>query len=279
MPRIKKSHIEKKKRNRKKQKKYGVITVPQVISDNDNIIIHIPIKVDKYVTTIEKTLENSLLEYSPSLQIPEDNDEQFMSHKTLDNKAITTCSSYPFNKNPEDTGVQYIMKSFKGKEWLTQTHIYCWWCSQPFDNTPIGLPITKDKTVFNTIGCFCSTNCAASYNFNTNFRNDQRWERYNLLNELNKQLYGSDYDSVKCAPPRESLQMFGGTLSIEKFREISRDNNRNIIIYIPPMVSTRPIQEEIHENTILSSNGLLLKRAKPIINKTSTLSKYMKLNE
>jgi hypothetical protein len=92
------------------------------------------------------------------------------------------------------------------------------------------------------------------------------------------------------APPRETLKMFGGFLSIEEFREYSVRNDKSFNIIKPPLISIIPkIEENIYINkttktinqstneSILNKtqNTLKLKRNKPITNPNSTLQSFM----
>ena len=63
-----------------------------------------------------------------------------------------------------------------------KTTISCWWCTHTFEHLPCYIPtkITNDR--FNVFGCFCSFNCASSYNLNIN--DNKIWERYTLLKLL-----------------------------------------------------------------------------------------------
>lgn len=173
------------------------------------------------------------------------------------------------------------------KEWPKNTNIYCMWCSHPFDTLPIALPEKLVKDKFYLSGCFCSFNCAASYNFNQNTYNI--WERYSLLNLLYKKIYNTKPIKIKLAPPRETLKIFGGFMTIEEFRKNFLTNNSYSVI-TPPMISLVPrIEENIFEpiNTnslfvpldenMVQDVSLKLKREKPLTDPKKTLESYMDL--
>ena len=177
------------------------------------------------------------------------------------------------------------------KTWPESTNIYCWWCCHPFTNTPCSLPEYYKKDKFYVNGCFCSFNCTASYNFSKN--DDDIWERFSLLNLMYKKLYNHKFVKINLAPPRETLKIFGGYLSIEEFRESSLKNDKTYVVIKPPLISIIPKIEEnvsssskniknsfpITNENILNKthNNLKLKRNKPVTNPNSTLQSFMDL--
>ena len=176
------------------------------------------------------------------------------------------------------------------KTWPESTNIHCWWCCHQFTNTPCALPEYYKKDKFYVSGCFCSFNCCASYNFSKN--DDNIWERFSLLNLLYKKLYNQKFVKISLAPPRETLKIFGGYLSIEEFREVLIKNEKTYSVVKPPLISIIPkIEENISQN-VKSKNGfplvnenilnktqnsLKLKRNKPVTNPNNTLQSFMDL--
>ena len=179
----------------------------------------------------------------------------------------------------------------KEKTWPEKTNINCWWCCHGFDDTPCSLPYKYKKEKFYVKGIFCSFNCAASYNFSLN--DDDIYERYSLLNLMYKKLYYRKFIKINLAPPRESLKMFGGYLSIEEFRENCLNNDKIFSLIDPPLISIIPkIEESINHNkefegglkfnvneNILqkTQDSLKLKRKKPINNPNNSLQTFMDL--
>ena len=108
-----------------------------------------------------------------------------------------------------------------------------------------------------------------------------------------KKLYYRKFIKINLAPPRESLKMFGGYLSIEEFRENSLENNKLFNVISPPLISIIPkIEETVNHNkfsghnllgnvneSILTKtqNSLKLKRNKPVTNPNNTLQSFMDL--
>ncbi len=177
----------------------------------------------------------------------------------------------------------------KNNEWPLHTSIACYWCCHRFNNAPIGIPINYNDGVFEVYGCFCSTNCAAAYNFNENTNQDEMWERYHLLNLLSRKMHG--VPTVKSAPPRLSLKVFGGHLDIDAFRAHSL-GNKFININFPPMTSVTQQLEEISDYEIFTDcryipvdndrinkykEKISFKRSKPLVDSKKSIESSMNL--
>ncbi len=188
---------------------------------------------------------------------------------------------------------QYIEHN-KKETWPEKSLYDCMWCRFSFENTPWAIPYrlnSSDK--FEVFGNFCSPNCAAAYIFDT-FDDDELWDRYALLNMLYQRVYNTPGAVVKPAPDVLFLKKLGGILTIEEFREISANNNRNLYLKMPPMISIIPSVEEIQQTSLFNENTnrehlnkelmmkandeLRLRRAKPIYYDTNTLDNYFHIS-
>ena len=129
-----------------------------------------------------------------------------------------------------------FMEGNKRGEWPKKTSIYCYWCCQPFSCPPCGLPKKYINNTFYLYGCFCSPECAAAYNFNQ-YTSDEVWEYYSLLNLLYKDLYDT---KIKLAPPRNSLDVFGGHMNIQEFRKYNNNYNKTIKTVLQPIYAIIP---------------------------------------
>lgn len=151
------------------------------------------------------------------------------------------------------------MKEFFGKinytEYPEDTH--CFWDCHPFKNKSIPLilnynPLNKEYTGF---GHFCSPNCALAYLHNMNISQNDRW--------TSKGLMKSFFKNISPAPPRESLKIFGGPLSIDQYRDfIQKHTDYEIVASLPPILMNIPqidIQP-IYNRAIKESSELVLKR-------------------
>jgi len=164
------------------------------------------------------------------------------------------------------------------------SNISCFWDSKPFNNAPICLPISycsKTKT-YKTIGCFCSTACAAAFNLSdTRYRYSIRLNRHNLLLKMHQSI--SD-KKLKLAPPRERLKFFGGDLSITEFRDSNCLNKRVLMPPYRPYTifhtdENIPIYNNVEENNDIKWTLLLSKTEEEIDkNKNKGLSKFIDVN-
>jgi hypothetical protein len=208
----------------------------------------------------------------------------FMESSHIEEDIIQEHTNKMNKKNLKNIMVEFINANMY-QEWPDQTNIHCWWCCHQFDGPPCCLPdyIRRDK--FYVSGCFCSFNCAASYNFSKN--DNSVWERYTLLNLMYKKLYNTNFVKISMAPPREVLKMFGGYLSIDEFRDHCIKQDRVFQVVKPPLISIIPKIEEnlnpknramVNENILQSTQTKLkLTRSKPLIGDKSTIQTFMNI--
>ena len=107
------------------------------------------------------------------------------------------------------------------------------WCCHSFKNREYHLPLKYIHNEFIVYGQFCSPECAASYNFNDVIEYSDPWERYSLLHALYFDIYSSS--TIQLAPPRLSLDIFGGHLSIDQFRDINNSSLKYYKISLSPI--------------------------------------------
>lgn len=177
----------------------------------------------------------------------------------------------------------------KGGEWPCSTSVHCYWCCHRFPNVPLGLPVRLSNGMFHVMGCFCSLECASAFNFNSKESNDECLNRYSLINALAQRLgLGA---SVKPAPSRLALKMFGGPLTIEQFRAMGT-TDKQFVINTPPMQTVTQQIEEVHDSDMRGEYKYIpldndrvskyqekvrLRRTKPLIDFKNTLDHSMKL--
>jgi hypothetical protein len=112
-----------------------------------------------------------------------------------------------------------------------------------------------------------------------------RWEQLSLLYRI----YGDACNGkINPAPPRNSLKLFGGLLSIQEYRNLIQSHKVRVDIHLPPMVSilatmdTKPIDfydasltknvtETVKERLQKAEDVLRLRRTKPLKAWESTL--------
>ena len=272
----------------KEQSQYDDI---QSVNDNLNQKINtfVSSSIDKNINKKENqnSLENILEKKEHNEIIHNENihddNEQTLQHDSKNNNKIV-------KKNLRNILYEFINAN-NSNIWPEKTNICCWWCCHQFDNIPCSLPQFYKREKFYVKGIFCSFNCAASYNFNNN--DNDMYEKYSLLNLMYKKLYNKNFVKINLAPPRETLKMFGGYLSIEEFRENALENNKLFNVISPPLISIIPkIEESINHNKVFghtlvngvnenilnkTQNSLKLKRNKPVTNPNSTLQSFMDL--
>lgn len=130
-----------------------------------------------------------------------------------------------------DKSAQYLFCHFlfgKDREfsrWPQSTKIACWHCCGPFSGVPVSVPKFYDaaRKQWELQGVYCSLACAKRAilnddNFNTT--TVMMWFRLFCREVLGIR----KADSIAAAPPRAMLLKFGGPLSLNKFRSMTRGN-------------------------------------------------------
>ena len=195
----------------------------------------------------------------------------------------------------------------KNGDWPLSTSVHCYWCCHRFDTTPLGLPIKYVGGRFHVVGCFCSLECAAAYNFSAAKESvDECLNRYSMINALSVRLGHARV--VRPAPDRLALAIFGGHMGIDEFRVhgggsgglscsavgSSPPNHpqRQVVVNCPPMQSVTQQVEEVSDADLSSEYRYIpidtervnryqekvrLMRTKPLVNFKNTLDHSMKL--
>jgi hypothetical protein len=226
----------------------------------------------------EILLEQAALQLSINEQPKELKEEP---KQTVGLEAFTKC----------DLMVQY-RELKKTKKIPETTEIACFWCAHQFSWQPSVIPEREEKGTYRVYGNFCCPNCCMAYLLQENLDTHVRWERIALLHRL----YGKQYSSGRIfpSPARESLLLFGGSVSIQQYRGTIAAGKVRVDIQTPPMVSilgsidTKPIDfyDSSMKHTISpllgeivpkAEEGLRLKRSKPLKEKESTLDSVLKI--
>ena len=252
-------NVKKSKRKNLKSKKYSLLetqkTNPQKIIDS--VLVHLPINIDKFQKK-DVFFSHEFMKYDENIPIepqpydPKSNNNNIFEN--IDNKNKEKKDEVVIEKNYNihnknnfvNKNIKTILVQFddfnKINQWPNTIDIKCWWCCHNFDNTPCGIPIKYKSAIdtFYVYGCFCSFNCALSYNFQT--KSDKKWERAGLIQLLYNKSTNTD-EEITYAPERECLKDFGGYMTINEFRNKQKDKEYKIIY--PPMLSVIPQIEEI----------------------------------
>lgn len=259
--------MEKKKRGRKPKnvEKPNNETTSELdkdtktVDENNNSIPQIiHIKKTQYDEQPEQlTHEQTFCEYDPNMRVPN-------AYVQEDN-----FSTVPLNISTNDNFSESERKTITNKSWPTQTDVYCYWCCHSFTNSPVGIPLKYINDVFYCTGNYCSFECAIAHNYMITDLNINIWERFNLLNLM--AIKSGIQQPIKCAKPRETLQVFGGNLDIETYRK----NNNNVIYFSHsyPMIS---VSEQIEElcDTFNTTHNELFTIKKDTKNKQTTIQEF-----
>jgi hypothetical protein len=192
-------------------------------------------------------------------------------------KGIVHCTT-TFDKKIFETKINFYNKN--ENVWADKTDVACWWCCHTFDNIPLGIPEHIIKNNYHMYGCFCSFNCTLAYILDIN--DSKIWDRmanmYQLKNAFDEILNnGLNNSKIMPAPPRQTLKMFGGHLSINEYRESFYIINREYRFILPPMVSIIGLIEEdnkdlTNSNKINFGNHQRIKRTKPLPKQSNNLN-------
>lgn len=129
--------------------------------------------------------------------------------------------------------------------------LHCWHCHDKIIAKPVPLPVKIIQEKIFVKGYFCSFNCALTYNLNSNERETIIQERESLIRLMYKiccqkqllKLSEASLKSLTYAPNKETLKIFGGTLSYEEFHQI---HQKKIKVIYEPLI---PLVCFLEENT------------------------------
>lgn len=113
-------------------------------------------------------------------------------------------------------------------------NLRCWNCTYKFDNLPCFIPEKYNDNIYYVFGCFCSFNCAASYNLY--YLNDSRTNsRQTLIQNLYNKIFKNN-NKIIFASKKENLVDYGGKLTIKEYRKSFQILKKEYKINIPPMI-------------------------------------------
>jgi hypothetical protein len=178
-------------------------------------------------------------------------------------------SNCNFVKEYNLTELDYSLVDKHTNKPVEKSGLACWWCTYTFETMPyfvIDKIIDKKCHVY---GNFCTPNCAISYIIQNQQMNCS--DKVHLF----KHVYKIE-DNLCPAPPREVFKRFGGYVDIDDYRETMNIRNREYRCILPPMMSIKPVIEDININGIkknVISDNLIVKRSKPIESQTRNVLK------
>lgn len=265
--------VAEKKKPRAK-KKVEPIPKSTPIPERTPIVLRLRVKINKFH---ENLFITESLQYSPTVADPEpydpfafpaastgtslEPDNTLRGYNDFQKVTFKKKNVYvlPQPKDNNNLNCRLTMRQLFADQatWPNKTDIYCWWCCHPFDSVPVGIPVRliddpdgdKKRDMFVCKGVFCGFHCAAAY-----LHQDRtlKSDAASLLNMLyRRSTEDPTYYHIKRAPPREVLNIFGGALSVEEFRQSSRDERQFSIVSLPLIPLTSHIQEIMPSNNIL----------------------------
>jgi len=216
----------------------------------NNIILHL--KISENVTEPDH-LVTKMFVYDPELHEPSPYERQqcFLSspyeleeyeekykheEKKTSEPPLTMVSDHSETRN-----ASYTMDASQSQK--------CWWCCHPFDNdkTKYSLPCRRTGKTFSVVGSFCSPECTVAFSSESGHRYGDLLKQYTWINFLygGHKLSNDTHVALQAAPPRETLQIFGGPYTIEQFRARSKNYEINVEITMAPMIPIKGFTDEI----------------------------------
>ena len=221
---------------------------------------------DDTVTTFSDTM-NYELSHDKTLEIPEIHQttrfdispEQvnFKRYSDIDEDCLNEKLN---NYKLGDKKIHLVLASFKNKTWPNSSAYNCWYCDEPFDNAPVGVPTIAMSDSYEDSyyleGNYCSFNCAAKDLFETSPNGDsQLFTIYEIMNFIYNEVNDEDeYQKIILAPDRKCLKKFGGPLTLEEFRKNNLTNIRYELFKSPLIPALYHIQENMDLNKLIKKN-------------------------
>lgn len=267
-----------KKRGRKP--KGGKIIVPVVEEENvvnvveeQNIIVHLKCSTkdldelshfEQFSTVYDPTFTNDKLDSYDFNENKYDNCVAVDNNKT----SVTAGSNFIYNPfastDPNDEGVFNNKLIWTKVKELNNNYINneiynknssCFWCTCPFSHQPVYIPkaVVQNDSI-EVYGHFCTPECATAFLFKESIDTSCKWERYHILNKMYAKAFNYK-KNIKPAPdPRYLLNKFLGTLSIEEYRALLRDD-RLLLVVDKPLTRVLPeLYEDNNEHEDLNKN-------------------------
>jgi hypothetical protein len=267
----------------------------QVKESKENIILHLKcslkdLQIDNTNTNIESFYfnKNNNLSYEIiSTNIVSNINN--INNNSYNTEEITNYESSEEEYKNTENDTKEVWKKLKELEYNLHTNNVvdkksaCFWCTFDFDNNNIYIPKCYINNTYNVYGCFCSPECATAYLMNENIDTSTKFERYYLLNNIYSKVF--DYTkNIKPAPnPYYMLDKYYGTLSIQDYRSLLR-NERLFLIVDKPLTRILPELHEDNEdfiinNKIIPSNNTFQIKKKNTKNKNTIFNEKFGLTQ
>ena len=217
-----------KKRGRKPVEEYYKNKKADNVEIEEVYMIQLPISIEEYNHNPGVDRETEILLDNPSVLTPFsfDKDDYSVVLDSLD--YVKKVGKTPIfsevvvehgETSKKETYDISLLKTYK-ESTLIKSEVACWWCCHNFDGLVIHLPCSLKHGIYSCNGVFCSYACCYSY-----MKCDKTYSKnMHLLNYMFKEQTGKKgtiLQHIKPAPPRETLELLGGPLTIEEFRKNS----------------------------------------------------------
>lgn len=183
-------------------------------------------------------------------------------------------------------------------DWPCSTDQWCWYCCHPFETAPLPMPLKYDNRLdmFHVMGTFCSWPCIKAYNGDS--VSYMKSVIANYITLFHRRCTGR-LRGIRSAPPRQALQVFGGSMSIHQFRDASNHDVEYCILPPKMVVHHHVVHEQQHasrrvaaaqaakrpaldmaqvvsfKDVATKNETLRLKRPKPLQNNRNLLERTM----
>ena len=204
----------------KKTTKKNIIDSMIRTTESDDIIIQLPISQSKINTIINNNDNQDIKILVPT---PYESNSYFMNEAENISQEVNIEYQKTYSNNNNNS--------------------HCFWCCHSIDNVVYSMPYNYDtiNDSYFVFGSFCSLQCANAYNFSVHGSSDKVWEINSWIQMLGKR-YGFT-NTIRPAPSKYLLKMFGGNLTIEEFREAHIKSDKTYVLNIPPMISINSSSE------------------------------------
>lgn len=185
-------------------------------------ILHLPISYEK-ILKMKKNVPEYKKSNTPIDQVKGIQNDINEYKSTID---VIRGKTYDVIIKPE---INLLHNTINSKDFKnTKTDIVCWWCTYSFSTTPLGSPnkYIQETDSFRVTGCFCSFNCILAYKMSKGHMNCQ------LVSYMHKKLT-NEFKSIIKAPLPYCLEKFGGSITIDKYRESFLDGSFIKILHYP----------------------------------------------
>jgi hypothetical protein len=247
-------NIQKPKRRGRKPKGGKVIaenlTSNQIIKKKQAVIVHLNCtSSDIHLLNINNNdikydpIIESVVSYSEVL----DNNYEIISESITYDNGIKTQAKKEYHINSvnfSSSSISLIEEKLTNLKCNLETidlcsvNSDCFWCTYPFDNSPIHIPKCYKNNKLNVYGCFCSPECALAYLMNESLDESTKFERCHLLNHTYSKIFDYTENIKPALNPHYTLEKFLGTLKIEEYRNMK--NIRQFIFVDKPMTLITP---------------------------------------